>query len=74
MSNFLKTTFLLTLLTLLAVFFGFALGGGRGMAVAFCLACVMNFGAYWFSDKIVLAVHRAQPLTERRRPPRFLRS
>jgi heat shock protein HtpX len=71
MANFLKTAFLLTLLTLLVVFFGFALGGGRGMSIAFCLACVMNFGAYWFSDKIVLAMHRAQPLTEDEAPEVF---
>jgi heat shock protein HtpX len=71
MSNFFKTTFLLALLTLLVVFFGFALGGGRGMWVAFCFACVINFGAYWFSDKIVLAMYRAQPLTEEEAPEVF---
>ncbi|MFH1208810.1 MAG: zinc metalloprotease HtpX [Candidatus Omnitrophota bacterium] len=71
MANFFKTTFLLALLTLLVVFFGFALGGERGMAPAFCLACVMNFGAYWFSDKIVLAMYRAQPLTEDEAPEVF---
>ena len=71
MANFFKTTFLLTLLTLLVVFFGFALGGGRGMSIAFCFACVMNFGAYWFSDKIVLAMHRAQLLTEDEAPEVF---
>ena len=68
MANFFKTTFLLALLTLLVLLCGSALGGGRGMAVAFCLACVMNYGAYWFSDKIVLAMYRAQPLTEHEAP------
>ncbi|MFH1799854.1 MAG: zinc metalloprotease HtpX [Candidatus Omnitrophota bacterium] len=71
MENLLKTTFLLTLLTLLVVFAGLALGGGRGMSIAFCLACMMNFGAYWFSDKIVLAMYRAQPLNEDEAPEVF---
>jgi len=69
--NFLKVAFLLALLTLLLVFFGFVLGGERGMAIAFCLACGMNFGAYWFSEKIVLSMHRAQPLTEGEAPEVF---
>jgi heat shock protein HtpX len=71
MANFFKATFLLVLLTLLVVFSGFALGGGRGMVAAFCLACVMNFGAYWFSDKMVLTIHRAQPLAEDEAPKVF---
>ena len=41
------------------------------MSIAFCFACVMNFGAYWFSDKIVLTMHRAQPLTEDEAPEVF---
>jgi Zn-dependent protease with chaperone function len=60
MTNLFKTTFLLVLLTLLVVFSGFALGGERGMIVAFVFACFMNFGAYWFSDKIVLAISRSR--------------
>ena len=64
MSNFFKTAFLLTALTLLVVFCGYALGGQSGMIFAFLFAVAMNFGAYWFSDKIVLTMHRAQPLTE----------
>jgi heat shock protein HtpX len=71
MANFFKTTFLLALLTLLVLLCGYALGGGRGMAVAFCFACVMNCGAYWFSDKIVLAMYRAQPLAEHEAPEVF---
>lgn len=71
MANFLKTTFLLALLTVLVVFFGYAVGGARGMMVAFTCACLLNFGAYWFSDKIVLAMYRAQPLTEEEAPELF---
>lgn len=64
MNNVLKTAFLLTALTLLLLFFGQALGGRNGMMTAFVFACVMNFGAYWWSGKIVLAIYRAQPLPE----------
>ena len=71
MANLFKTTFLLTLLTLLLIFCGYALGGQRGMMVAFILACLMNIGSYWFSDKIVLAMHRAQLLTEDEAPEVF---
>lgn len=64
MINILKTAFLLTTLTLLMMLLGHALGGEQGMTAAFIFACVMNFTAYWFSDKIVLAAYRAQPLAE----------
>jgi heat shock protein HtpX len=46
--NTLKTAFFMTVLTLLLVFAGQALGGRSGMVVAFGMALVMNFGAYWF--------------------------
>jgi heat shock protein HtpX len=64
--NTLKTAFLLTLLTLLFIFIGQLLGGNQGMVVAFIFAAIMNLGTYWFSDKIVLAVYRAQPVDEGR--------
>jgi heat shock protein HtpX len=66
--NTLKTTFLLTLLTLLFVFIGQMLGGNSGMMVALVFAAVMNLTTYWFSDKIVLAMYRAQPVTESDNP------
>lgn len=66
--NFFKTVFLLTALTLLLVFVGRAIGGREGMMFAFFFACLMNFGAYWFSDKIVLAMYRAEPLSELEAP------
>ncbi|MDD5226414.1 MAG: zinc metalloprotease HtpX [Candidatus Omnitrophica bacterium] len=62
---------LLGFLTLLVVFFGFALGGRQGMMVAFCFACLINFGAWWFSDKILLSMYRAQPLAEEEAPEVF---
>jgi heat shock protein HtpX len=69
--NTLKTTFLLTLLTLLFVFIGQMLGGNSGMIVALIFAAVMNLTTYWFSDKIVLAMYRAQPIKESDNPRLF---
>lgn len=66
--NTLKTTFLLTLLTLLFIFIGQMLGGNSGMVVALIFAAVMNITTYWFSDKIVLAMYRAQPIKESDNP------
>ncbi|MFA5168151.1 MAG: zinc metalloprotease HtpX [Candidatus Omnitrophota bacterium] len=71
MANFFKTAFLLMILTLLVVWCGGLLGGQEGMIAAFFFACVMNLGAYWFSDKIVLAMYRAQPLAENEAPEVF---
>ncbi len=54
-----KTFLLMGLLTVLLVFVGGFLGGQNGMYLAFAFALVMNFGSYWFSDKIVLRMYRA---------------
>ncbi len=59
---------LLTALTMLIVFLGKLLGGSQGMLIALILALVMNFGSYWFSDKIVLAMYRAQTVSEHEAP------
>ena len=64
MSNVFKTTFLLGTLTGLLLLFGQVFGGRTGMIIAFGFAIVMNFGSYWFSDKIVLAMFRAKPISE----------
>lgn len=66
--NRLKTTFLLSLLTVLMVLMGSAIGGKAGMIFAFFLAAAMNFFSYWFSDKIVLAVYRAREIGEQDDP------
>ena len=58
MVNAFKTTFLLTVLMFLFLVIGQFVGGQRGMSIAFIFACVMNVGAYWFSDKIVLRMNR----------------
>ena len=68
MANLMKTGVLLAALTVLLVLIGGALGGQNGMVMAFVLALVMNFGSYWFSDKIVLAMYRAQPVDEAAAP------
>jgi heat shock protein HtpX len=68
MANLMKTGVLLAALTVLVVLIGGALGGQNGMVMAFVLAMVMNIGSYWFSDKIVLAMYRAQPVDESTAP------
>lgn len=64
MGNTLKTTILLASLTGLIIWLGGALGGGQGALIAFVFAAVMNVGSYWFSDKIVIAMYRGQPIGE----------
>jgi len=66
--NIFKTAVLLTLLTLLFIWIGGMLGGRNGMMVAFMFAIVMNFITYWFSDKIVLMMYKAQPAKEEEVP------
>jgi heat shock protein HtpX len=68
MGNTFKTAFLLTSLTLLLMFFGRYFGGQNGMMLALAFAAVMNFVSYFFSDKIALAMYRAQPVTREQLP------
>jgi heat shock protein HtpX len=68
MSSVFKTGLLLAALTAMLVLIGGAIGGQQGMVVAFVIALVMNFVSYWFSDKIVLAAYRAQPIDEASAP------
>ena len=63
MSSQIKTVLLLGLLTALLMFIGGAMGGRAGLFLAFGLAMVMNVGSYWFSDKIVLKMYKAQELS-----------
>ncbi len=62
--NRLKTTLLLSLLTIMMVMMGSAIGGKTGMVFAFLMAAAMNFFSYWFSDKIVLRMYGAQEIGE----------
>jgi len=66
--NNLKTFFLLTLLTLMAIGVGDYFGGQNGMIIGFLIAGVTNFVSYFFSDKIALAMYRAQPVTREQLP------
>ena len=68
MGNLFKTAVLLAALTSLVVLIGNAVGGQQGMLFAFILAVAMNFGSYWFSDRIVLAMYGAQPIEEAQAP------
>lgn len=62
MLNTLKVGILLVVMTALIVLIGRVVGGTAGMAIALVLAVLMNFGSYWFSDKIVLKMTGAQPV------------
>ena len=64
----LKTTLLLSLLTVMMVMMGSAIGGKSGMVFAFVMAAAMNFFSYWFSDKIVLRMYGAQEIGEQDHP------
>jgi heat shock protein HtpX len=66
--NTLKTAFLLTALTLFLLLIGEYFGGRSGMIIALVVAGVMNFVSYFFSDKIALAMYRAQPVTRDQAP------
>jgi heat shock protein HtpX len=66
--NYLKTTVLLAVLTALLVGIGQLLGGRTGMVLALALAGGMNFITYRFSDKIVLAMYGAKPVSQPEAP------
>ena len=64
MSNTLKTTFLLALMTALLLWIGQALGGSQGLVIALVMAAAMNLGSWWFSDRIVLRMYRAREVSQ----------
>jgi heat shock protein HtpX len=66
--NQMKTFILMALLTILLVWIGSLVGGRNGAIFALIFAGVMNFGVYWFSDRIVLKMYRAQAVTEAQEP------
>lgn len=68
MWNNLKTTVLLAAMTGLVLGIGELWGGQRGLIFALVLAAVMNFGSYFFSDKIALASSGAQPISREEGP------
>lgn len=66
--NSIKSVLLLGVLTGLLMFIGGIFGGKGGVFIAFLFAIVMNFGAYWFSDKIILRMYKAREVTENQAP------
>lgn len=66
--NTLKTTVLLAALTGLLVAVGALFGGTKGMTFMFVISIIMNFGSYWFSDKIVLKMYGAEEVTPQDAP------
>ncbi len=70
MINQIKTVLLLGILTGLLLFVGSLLGGTNGLTIAFILAIIMNFGAFFFSHKIVLLMYRAR-LAEKSQYPKL---
>jgi len=68
MGNQIKTTILLAVMTAFILWVGHLVGGRQGMVVALILAAGMNFFSYWYSDKIVLKMYRAQEVTPQQAP------
>lgn len=66
--NGFKTAILMAAMMVLFILVGNLLGGETGMMIAFIFSLVMNFGSYWFSDKIVLTMYRAQQVSEKEYP------
>jgi heat shock protein HtpX len=71
--NAVKTVLLLGLLSGLLLFAGEALGGRQGLYYALFFAALMNFAGYFFSDKLALAMYRAQPVSETENPEAYRR-
>jgi heat shock protein HtpX len=63
-----KVFMLMAGLTALLVVIGGALGGSNGAMLFFVLAAVMNFGMYWFSDKVVLRMYHAKVIDRAQAP------
>src|SRR5262245_54720198 len=66
--NGLKTAALLGAMTGIILLIGNYFGGQQGMVMAFVIAAIMNFVSYWFSDRIVLAMYRAQSVDRGQAP------
>ncbi len=66
--NRLKTLVLLSVLAGILMGVGYLIGGTSGLTIGLVLAILMNFGTYWFSDKIVLKIYRAQEVKKKDMP------
>ena len=61
--NTIKTTLLLGALAGLFIGLGSVFGGKTGMIIGLSIALALNFSAFWFSDKVVLKMHKAKQVT-----------
>ena len=68
MSNQIKTFIFLTILTVILILLGSMIGGKNGLIVATIFSLIMNFIAYYFSDKIVLSMYKAREVSEQEAP------
>ncbi|GLR25377.1 MULTISPECIES: zinc metalloprotease HtpX [Limnobacter] len=68
MFNWFKTLVLMAAIAALFVVIGGMLGGRSGMMLALVFAVVMNFGAYWFSDQMVLRMYNARQVDAQSAP------
>lgn len=71
MGGYLRTAILLAGLTALFIGIGYALGGEQGMVIAFLVACGTNAWAWWNSDRVVLSMHNAEPISPDSAPRLF---
>lgn len=69
--NGMKTAFLMALMMIIMIIVGDFLGGQSGMMIAFIISLALNFGSYWFSDKIVLAMYKAKRVEQNDSPDLF---
>lgn len=72
-ANTFKTVFLLGLLSAILLVGGEALGGRQGLYIGLGMAVLMNFGGYFFSDKMALAMYSAKPVTPTENPDVYQR-
>jgi len=66
--NTMKVVILLAALSGLLLVVGYFIARGRGIVISLIIALVMNFGGYWYSDRIVLAMYDARPVTSAEAP------
>ena len=66
--NSFKTVILMTAMMVLFIIVGDLLGGQSGMMIAFIFSLLLNFGSYWFSDKVVLKMYRAREISREENP------
>jgi heat shock protein HtpX len=71
MANTFRTTALMAFMIILFAVIGGAIAGEGGMMIAFFIAVALNFGGYWFSDKIVLKMYKASEVTPKEAPELF---